>query len=62
VAIDAYTELDARVAWRPGPKTEIALVGRNLLDSSHAEFFSETTDIPLVEVERSVHVQLRLEF
>ena len=62
VAIDAYSELDARVAWRPGPKTEIALVGRNLLDSSHPEFFSETTDIPLVEVERSVHLQLRLEF
>jgi iron complex outermembrane recepter protein len=62
VAIDAYTELDARVAWRPGPKTEIALVGRNLLDSSHPEFFSETIDIPLVEIERSVHLQLRLEF
>lgn len=62
VAIDAYTELDARVAWRPGPRTEIALVGRNLLDSSHPEFYSETQDIPLVEVERSVHVQFRVEF
>lgn len=37
----AYTQLDARLAWRPTEHVELALTGRNLLRSSHREFGSE---------------------
>lgn len=36
--LPAYTELDMRAAWRIAPTIELELVGRNLLDSAHAEF------------------------
>ncbi len=39
--IDAYTELDLRLAWRPRPAIEVALAGRNLLDHRHVEFGAE---------------------
>lgn len=48
--VDAYTDLDLRLAWQYSPTTEFALVGRNLLHSSHVEF---GTPDP-VEVERSL--------
>jgi iron complex outermembrane receptor protein len=62
VSIDAYTELDARIAWRPNKHTEFAVVGRNLLDSAHAESYSELNDVPLIEIKRSAYLQLRLDF
>jgi iron complex outermembrane receptor protein len=62
VLIDAYTELDARLAWRPNQHTELAVVGRNLFNDAHAEAYSELNDIPLIEIERSAHLQLRLDF
>lgn len=36
--IPSYVELDVRLAWRPHPNLELALVGVNLLDESHPEF------------------------
>lgn len=39
--IDDYLGLDLRLAWRPVPGLEVALVGQNLLDSSHVEFQTE---------------------
>ena len=36
--IPSYLSLDARLAWRPNPGWEYALVGQNLLDSYHPEF------------------------
>ena len=36
--VEAYTELDARVAWRPREGLELALVGQNLLHPRHPEF------------------------
>jgi len=39
-SIPAYTELTLRVAWRPLPALEAALVGRNLVDDAHVEFGS----------------------
>ena len=62
VELDSYTELDMRIAWRPHEQAEIALVGRNLLDSQHVEFYSETSDLARVEIERSFHLQLRYRF
>ncbi len=37
-AVPAYTELNLRLAWRPWPALELALVGENLLDAQHAEY------------------------
>lgn len=36
--VPAYVELNSRVAWRYSGNSELALVGENLLDSSHPEF------------------------
>ncbi len=54
--VPAYTELDFRLAWRPSGSLEVALVGRNLLNNSHAEFGAEGTRH---EVERSASLILR---
>jgi iron complex outermembrane receptor protein len=35
--VPAYTEIDARVAWRPLPNLEFAVSAGNLLDESHPE-------------------------
>lgn len=51
----AYTEADARLAWRVRPNLEVSLVGQNLLDSQHPEA-SETRRS---EVPRSVFAGLR---
>lgn len=37
-AVRAYTELDAQWTWSVSPRLDVALVGKNLLHSSHAEF------------------------
>ena len=58
LAIESYTAIDARVAWRLSSDLELALVGRNLFDSSHPEFVSEIGDIPLIETQRSVYVSI----
>lgn len=36
--VAAYSDLDARVAYRPRPRLELAVVGQNLLHRRHAEF------------------------
>lgn len=50
--VPAYTELNARVGWRPQPEIELALVGQDLLHDQHPEF---GTPLPRrIEFERSV--------
>jgi iron complex outermembrane receptor protein len=51
--VDAYFELDLRIAWRPNDVIELALIGQNLLDDSHVEFIPESPSAR--EIERSVH-------
>jgi iron complex outermembrane receptor protein len=61
--IGARVDLDVRLIWRPVDDLEVALVGRNLTDPSHAEygsqrlFRSETT-----EVRRSVTLTVTKRF
>lgn len=55
LAIDAYTELDARLAWRPVSGLEIAVTGRNLLEGQHQEHVSEL-NLTGTELERGVYV------
>ncbi|VVS93290.1 TonB-dependent receptor plug domain-containing protein [Desulfoluna spongiiphila] len=60
--VDAYTELDARLAWKPAKGVELSLTGQNLLHESHAEFAESLLWTSPTEVERSVHVQATLTF
>lgn len=56
-AVDDYTELDLRWAWQFRPQWTVALVGKNLLNSSHQEFESEIFGGRNL-IERSVFLQL----
>ena len=49
--VPAYSELDVRLAWQLRERLELAVAGRNLLHSHHAEFGS------LTRVERSVFAE-----
>jgi iron complex outermembrane receptor protein len=55
--VPAHTALDARLAWRPNPRLELALTGRNLGDRGHPEFGSVATR---AEIPRSLLLSLRL--
>jgi iron complex outermembrane receptor protein len=57
----AYTEADARLAWRIGDRVEMALVGANLLHRRHIEIDDRTT-APVRAIPRSVHAELRWGF
>ena len=45
--------MDLRLGWRPSQFFEAAVVGQNLLDSHHYEFFS--LDSLATEVDRGVY-------
>ncbi len=55
--IPGYSELDLRVAWRASDRLEVAVVGQNLLNSSHVEFGSPQAR---GEIQRAVYVKLTL--
>jgi iron complex outermembrane receptor protein len=60
--IPSYFTLDARLAWRPIPGLELAVVGQNLLDSSHPEFSAEILETLPTEVPRSVYGKITWQF
>ena len=43
--ISSCVRLEGRIAWRPLGWLELSLVGRNLLEASHAEFASHGSKI-----------------
>ena len=56
--VPAYSELNARLGWRPNERVELALVGQDLLHDQHPEF---GTSVPRrVEFERSVRATFTL--
>jgi iron complex outermembrane receptor protein len=61
--VKSYASLDARLAWRPHPNLELAIVGQNLLSNHHAEFKGEAiiSSLP-TEVERSVYGKITWRF
>lgn len=61
-AIEAYTTLDLRWAWRATPALELSLVGQNLLQRRHAEFVPELLPSQTLQVERSAYVKAKLQF
>ncbi len=48
-SVAAYSEVDARIAWRMGTHLELAAAGLNLLHAHHAEFGGA------IEIERSIY-------
>ncbi len=60
--IASYLEMDVRLGWKPVKNIELSISGRNLLDSSHAEFKALRRDMPVIEVQRSVFGQVSLDF
>jgi iron complex outermembrane receptor protein len=58
-ALPAYSELDVRLAWLPDERLELALVGRNLLHDSHAEFGDA---VSRSQIERDVVGEVRWHF
>ena len=58
----SYTALDLGLAWHPRPEIELALVGRNLLDSHHPEqSFVFSSGFPS-EIERGFYGKISWEF
>ena len=64
--IDAYFEMDARLAWRPFKDLELSIVGQNLLENHHPEFSSspqgQLLRNPLAEIGRSVYGRVKWDF
>jgi iron complex outermembrane receptor protein len=56
IPVPSYSTADAQLTWRVHPRLELAFVGRNLLQPSHPEFFSDPG--PLVGIKRSAYVKL----
>jgi iron complex outermembrane receptor protein len=58
--VPSYTELGLRLGWRASPKTELFVVGDNLLHRQHPEFGA---DLPhRVEIERDVRAGVTVRF
>jgi len=61
--IPAYVEMDARLAWKPIERLELAVIGRNLMDKSHPEFQTEPEEqFRQVELERAVLFKVTWKF
>lgn len=56
--VASYNSVDARLAWRPSARIELAVVGQNLLDAHHVEFGGGLPS--RTEVERGFYAQLSL--
>ena len=52
--VPAYTVLDLRYAFRIGKQAEVAIVGQNLLGTSHPEFVSDYLPAQQSEIRRSL--------
>jgi iron complex outermembrane receptor protein len=57
--IDAYSELNLRLAWRASEQVELSLVGQNLLHEHHLEFGTPATR---GEIERGVYGKVAWQF
>lgn len=60
--IGAVRTLDARLGWRPGARVEVAIVGRNLLDSPRGEYVSYSSGVLPARVQAGVHASILYRF
>ncbi|MFH1279461.1 MAG: TonB-dependent receptor [Candidatus Eisenbacteria bacterium] len=59
--VDAYTELDAHLAWRPDPTWELSVTGRNLIHDDHLEYVSDLF-VQEGRIERSIYGAVTVRF
>lgn len=59
--IPDYVTMDARLAWRPLPDLEFALIGQNLLTNSHLEYQQENL-IPPTLIDRGMYGKINWKF
>jgi iron complex outermembrane receptor protein len=62
IKVDGYVEVDARIAWRPLPELEVALVGRNLVHARHNEFNNPVVGPLPVELQREVYGKVTVKY
>ncbi len=55
-----YAELDLRLGWNPTNDLTLSIVGTNLLDNAHQEWFENQFGQPLVEIDRAVYARVTL--
>jgi iron complex outermembrane receptor protein len=61
--VPGYFDLDVRLAWRPNPKVEVALVAQNLIESERLEFGpNDYLQTALTAVPRGVYGQVSIRF
>jgi iron complex outermembrane receptor protein len=60
--IGNYLVMDLRLAWYPWKNLELAIIGRDLLDSRHPEFAPSNVAVLQTEVERSVFGKITWRF
>jgi iron complex outermembrane recepter protein len=60
--IPSYVTVDARLAWRPKPNWEFAVVGQNLLHERHREFSPSFIATRETEIERGVYGKVTVRF
>lgn len=61
--IPGYFDLDVRLAWRPNPRVQLAVVGQNLVESRRYEFSSAVVAAsPVSPVPRGVYGELSVRF
>ncbi len=56
--IPSFFRLDLRLAWRPEKHTELTIVGQNLLEGEHTEFWDQRMQLPAndpASIPRSVY-------
>jgi iron complex outermembrane receptor protein len=61
-SIPGYLTMDTRLAWKPRPQLELALVGRNLFHQHRKEFAPEFVNTFPTEVERSFYGKVTWQF
>ena len=60
--VPSYTRLDTQLTWRPGERTEVSLVGQNLLQDHHLEFNDAFQSVNSTQVKRSVYAKITRTF
>ena len=59
-AVDAVTELSARIGWRPYPGVDVSLLGRNLVDDGRVDLYDRTEIYPSARIPTQVFLRMTI--
>ncbi len=60
--IDRYLAVDLRLAWQVTKNVELSIVGQNLFDDRHQEFYPVIIPTQSTEVQRSIYGKISIRF